>query len=48
MKGMEDNYLRWILNGKGVDIMKYYYGKVEFCINLDSDINCYYHQSMGS
>lgn len=25
--------------GKGVDIMKYYYGKVEFCINMDPDIN---------
>ena len=26
--------------GKGVDtIMKYYYGKVEFCINIESDIN---------
>jgi SAM-dependent methyltransferase len=25
--------------GKGLDIMKYYYGKVEFCINIDPDIN---------
>ncbi len=25
--------------GKGVDTMKYYYGKVEFCINIDLDIN---------
>lgn len=25
--------------GRGLDIMKYYYGKVEFCINIDPDVN---------